>query len=280
MIPYAQDINRRDMLAYWSDGYLLVDEDGQWNAYKLYNIDGDEVCTITRCNEFSSDGAREMITLSKEKFFESVLLHRPPLGTVITPEGEALHLSWVAATGNKIKSVMAEDIHVTKLKADDAPEEDVDMQQLINQWARTVRQHRKGEDRIGQFEMAEAYPNPKHMYYINRMNAPRMARRRREPARDDIIKLVLAYLNRTPLGFYEALEIALHDGMAVDENDVLIRRTDKKAAELSIGDMMLGTVCVTPMGCDFKAATYKNTAKAKVAGRLLKYLTPPQGEAA
>lgn len=275
MIPYADSIGRNDIVAYWGTGYIMLQYQGVWSAYRITEVTNEEVCILKREPKLSHKDAPERVRFTKDEFFEHAMLHRPGLGTFVAPNGEIIHMSWVCARNDKVKSIVPEDIHVTSLGwiKKDKPEEDKPeqtTQALMDHWARTLNVYRDDGVRL---TTSAVYPNRE---IVDMLAAGLPKARLRKPARPQIMSLVMAYLNREPLGFTGAVYKALEVGAAVDDRGLWMHKLTDAAVTVCTGTTKLG-VAITGNDADeleFIPVKHKQVSKARVLNGLAERLIP------
>lgn len=278
MIPYADSIDRHDIVNYWGQGYVLLYGKGEWSAYKLHNVEPNGCCTLRKQMGLSAKAAPLVVEFTRDEFFEHVMLHRPGLGTVITSTGEIVHLSWIAARGDKVKSIVPGDIYVQTLGQIVAPQEDAPkikattINDLAKIWSRTLHEYR---DNGARPRIETIYPEPDR---INRKTM-RGIQRVRKKARADVMTLVLAYLNRPPTSFHSAATKALEEGGAVTDNGVWFLRGKGRAVQANTGTTRLGTVLIPEDGSSpqFIPLKHKIPARQRVIRALASKLIPIYG---
>lgn len=285
MIPYAEAINRQDMLNYWGSGFVLLQFGGVWSAYQLYDVsdDGNDMCTLRGAAGLRDEAAPKEVVLSKERFFEQALLHRPPLGPVFDAKGKAVNLSWRAARGDKIKAIVPEDVFLTELPFSldegliEAQREPASLHDAGLVWAAKVNEFRKFEP-FGMLPPVEdVYPYPE--IASPKREAAIILGRRRE-ARPDTMKLVLAYLNRIGVSLFSAGLEALERGAAVDENDLIVVRDNYDTdylVHVYIADTLLGTMRRSMGGWRIEYAEHSNPVKARALAGLFETFIPKYG---
>lgn len=280
MIPYGQDITENDIRNYWGNGYVLLRQGGVWSMYRLIAVDGDRFL-LNKSNTvgMADKNAPKEVTLTRDQFFEQVLLHRPELGIVPSADSASLiQLGWVPAHGNQIKALTSNDIHITTLckrkpKVAVVHEEPpIQEDQHVNLPLMLVRKALAGNQvtiRIGKsaIEASKFFQSP-----LRRDNMPRVAGRDEHKGR---LKLVVSYLNSTALEFQDAYVTSRDRHFSPLQRDWWLRG-NAAGAVLYAGQTALGTVILhNPAEAEFKvvkgvskeqSTVLKAMAKAILAG--------------
>lgn len=274
MIPY-DNIPYRDMFAYWGEGYILIGTD----FYRLAAIDEDDMtCTLTVAPTLSSVQARKHVKLSQDEFFDAVLLHRPPLGCVVTPEDEVVYLSWCAAKGDRIKSILAKDIHclpvprVAPVRPNRAKQETT-VQDALDTWCLELERYR-ANSLVYNKEITTIYPHPTLvMYeYKHRLNMFVDRNQQAQWQRDDALSLVRLYLTQPKLSFEEAMIKAKEDGIAIDANGLIVEHLPDEQGDqfaVSLATTRLGVATYDAGGRPLLKACHKAGDKKSAALSIL-----------
>lgn len=274
MIPYAESIERNDMVAYWGTGFILLNFSGTWSAYRLREVAEDHSCTLRREPGLSDKDAPVNVRLTKEEFFEQALLHRPSLGVVIAKSGEIVHLSWIAARGDKIKSIVPEDVHISTLgwvpDSDKNNPDEPSTLELMEAWADSCKHWRT---EWGHLKEDVIFPDKTRITY------PGTRRDKKKPARPNVMSLVMQFLNQTQTPFESAVRQALDVGAAVAENGTWLARASKgEAANVYTVGTKLGVAREKADGSiEFVPVKHKLAARQRVINALASRLINTPG---
>jgi hypothetical protein len=259
MIPYGQDINDQDIMNYWGAGVVLVQFDNVWSAYRLTEVLGDD-CILRKVDTpgMASEEAPEKIELTRDEFFEQVLLHRPKLGVCYSDDDKSLyHLSWVPSGPDRVKSLRGTDVHVIPLGTVDGEDdivvvEDDDIASVI------ILNRLKGEgdsDREWRALKASLTIDP-----LNDDLQPR-----HDPRLNDTrnLKLVIKYLNSKAVSFRDAYASAIRTGLSWVAGEHWLKRTEDRAGvHLHAGQVRISKVRIDALG-NTRVAVPEDTGKAK-----------------
>ena len=286
MIPYLDSINDADILAYWGHGSIFLKHKGIWNSYTLTDVDGDR-CVISAQRGLCDSDAPPSIVMTREQFFEQCLLHRPPLGVVEdTDSGYLLHLSWTATGGDRVKAMLAEQVHIIRLAEYRAPDKPVEktvtvpVQDDLVRWGTAFANLREelvtqGVAMYSRESRRRAFRNAADAGVVDYTRLSHT----RKPAQPNIMSLVRRLLNRTEPTLKSACaEAKAHGSAAGPSGSWLSYDPTKDIYELYSGQTRLGRVRQSATGmASFTPVRYKNKAKSTSVIMLAKTILP-EGE--
>jgi hypothetical protein len=248
MIQY-DDIQQDDMARYWGDGYVFLNHDGFWNAYKLNQVLEDSVRLVLdpRIGPYGNPPGR--LNMTYGDFFAQAMLHRPPLGILVCDTGEVWGLGWQHANGQELaKAIRAPDVYVKPI----VRTVDVEAQQAQdNEWHELfVRSITHLRDIVLNELPADIAPQEirreaqvavaAHRYVHHPLVAGAPGKRRQAGQHQNAIALVVGFLNQARRNIREAITEMAQKPVALRGTAWL--RPDKGAVWLMNGTYEVGQI--------------------------------------
>lgn len=124
MIQY-EDIAPEDMQRYWGEGNIFLKNPGGWNAYSLNRVDGEQVRLVLVDAVGVYGKPDKAVAMTYPAFFANAMLHRPPLGVLVRPDGSVFKLGWQHANGNELaKAIRRNDVFVEPIQVEEQAAQD------------------------------------------------------------------------------------------------------------------------------------------------------------
>jgi hypothetical protein len=248
MIQY-DDIQQEDMGRYWGEGYVFLNHNGSWNAYKLNQVLEDSVRLVLDAKIGPYGNPPERLSMTYADFFAQAMLHRPPLGILVRDTGEVWGLSWQHANGQELaKAIRAPDVYVKPLVGAG----DVEVQQAPdNEWhelfvgriadlRRILLNHLPADIDLQEIRLDPQVAVAVHLYSHHRLVIGVPGKRRQEGQHQNAIVLVMEFLNQVKRNISTAIKAVAQKPVSLEGTAWL--RPDKDVVWLMNGAYEVGQI--------------------------------------